>query len=159
MRPMRRKDREVTDPQTIQDILSRCTVCRLGFCDQGRAYIVPLSFGWAAENGTYTFYFHGAAEGRKIDLIRANGRAGFELDTGCQLHPAEKACGWSAAFQSIIGEGPVSFVEDPEEKRKALARIMAHNTGREDWEFPDAMLSATCVYRLTAEELSCKEHE
>lgn len=159
MRPMRRKDREVTDPQTIQDILSRCTVCRLGFCDGDRAYIVPLSFGWAVENGTYTFYFHGAQEGRKIDLIRANGRAGFELDTGYQLHPADKACGWSAAFQSILGEGPVSFVEDPAEKRKALTRIMAHNTGREDWEFPDAMLNATCVYRLTAEELSCKEHE
>lgn len=159
MRPMRRRDREVTDPRTIQDILSRCTVCRLGFCDQGQAYIVPLNFGWAVENGTYTFYFHGAREGRKLDLIRATGRAGFELDTGCQLHLAETACGWSAAFQSIIGEGPVSFVEDPEEKRKALTRIMAHNTGREDWDFPDAMLNATCVYRLTAEALSCKEHE
>ena len=159
MRPMRRKDRQVTDPGIIEDILSRCTVCRLGLRDGDQVYIVPLNFGWEAEDGRYTFYFHGAAEGRKLDLLRANGRAGFELDTGYRLHPADRACGWSTAFQSIIGEGPVSFVEDPAEKRRALGRILVHNTGREDWEFPDAMLNATCVYRLTAEELSCKEHE
>jgi nitroimidazol reductase NimA-like FMN-containing flavoprotein (pyridoxamine 5'-phosphate oxidase superfamily) len=50
-------------------------------------------------------------------------------------------------------------VEEPEEKRKALSRIMAHNTGRENWEFPDGALNATCVYKLEVEELSCKEHE
>lgn len=28
---MRRKDREVTDPALIQDIIQRCEVCRIGF--------------------------------------------------------------------------------------------------------------------------------
>ena len=28
---MRRKDREVTDPAKIQDIMERCTCCRVGF--------------------------------------------------------------------------------------------------------------------------------
>ena len=159
MRAMRRQDREITDPERIRRIISSCHCCRLGFCDQGRAYIVPLSFGYALENGTYTFYFHGAREGRKIDLIRETGWAGFELDTGYQLHEADAACNHSAAFQSIVGGGSVSFVEEPEEKRKALSRIMAHNTGQGDWAFPDAALNATCVYKLEVEELSCKEHE
>lgn len=159
MRPMRRKDREITDPGKIQQILSSCHCCRLGLCDQGKAYIVPLNFGCALENGKYVLYFHGAQEGRKIDLIRETGWAGFEMDTGYQLNEADQACGYSAAFQSIIGGGKVSFIEDPEEKKKALCCIMAHNTSRSDWVFPEAALKATCVYKLEVEELSCKEHE
>ena len=43
---MRRKDREITDPGKIREIIAACDCCRLGFCDGGRAYIVPLDFGF-----------------------------------------------------------------------------------------------------------------
>ena len=43
---MRRKDREVTDPVKIREIITACNCCRLGFCDKGRAYIVPMDFGF-----------------------------------------------------------------------------------------------------------------
>ena len=33
---------------------------------------------------------------------------GIELDTGYRLQGAEAACGYTAAFQSVIGEGPIS---------------------------------------------------
>ena len=158
MRPMRRQDREVTDPERISAVIDACTHCRLGFCDQGRTYIVPVNFGHAVEYGQHVFYFHGAPEGRKIDLIRETGWAGIEMDEGYQLHRAEKACGHSAAFRSIIGGGPIVILEDLEEKRRALSRIMAHTAGSGDWEFPEAAVRAVCVYKLTAEELSCKEH-
>ena len=41
---MRRQDREVTDPGKIDRVIAACHCCRLGFCDQGKAYIVPLVF-------------------------------------------------------------------------------------------------------------------
>lgn len=78
---MRRKDREVTDPGKIREIIAACDCCRLGLCDNGRAYIVPLDFGFAEQDGHYTFYFHSAKEGRKIGLIREAGWAAFEMDT------------------------------------------------------------------------------
>ena len=59
-------------------------------------------------------------EGRKVDLVRRNGWAGFELDTGYRLQGAEAACGYTAAFQSVIGEGPIRVVETAEEKRRGL---------------------------------------
>ena len=158
MRSMRKKKREITDPEKIRQIVQRCTVCRLGFCDNGQAYIVPMNFGFTEENGHYTFYFHSAAEGRKIDLIRQTGQAGFELDTGYQLHTADTACGHTAAFQSIIGSGTVRILEDPAEKAAGLQSIMLHNTGRGDWTFQPDILQLVCVFRLDAEELSCKEH-
>mgnify|MGYP000039861671 CR=1 FL=1 len=33
-----------------------------------------------------------------------------------------------------------------------------HNTGRDDWEFSDAMAEAVRILRLDVTELSCKEH-
>ena len=155
---MRRKDREVTDPKKIREIIEACHCCRLGFCDKGRAYMVPLSFGFAEENGSYVFYFHSAKKGRKIDLIRENGYCSFEMDTNYRLNENETACEYSARFQCVMGEGPVAFVEGAEEKRAALMAIMEHYTEKRDWEFADKMLEAVCVFRLEVKELSCKEH-
>ena len=71
---------------------------------------------------------------------------------------AEAACGYTAAFQSVIGEGPIRVVETAEERRRGLAAIMHQATCCGDWTFPDAAVDAVCVLRLDAEELSCKEH-
>lgn len=155
---MRRKDREVTDINKIDQIISACHCCRLGFNDNGQVYIVPLNFGYVNENGKYTFYFHGAKEGRKIDIIKKNHQVGFELDTSYKLQSADIACGYSAAFQSIIGNGIVAFVENRDEKTKALIAIMKHNTGKSDWTFNEKMLDSVCVFKLSVSELSCKEH-
>lgn len=155
---MRRKDREVTDPNKIEEIILKCHCCRIGFADAGQVYIVPMNFGYVRENGSYTFYFHGAREGRKIDLAGANPSVGFEMDTDYLLHEADQPCGYSARFQSIIGNGVIRLVEDPEEKKAGLREIMRHSTGRADWEFPEKMVNATAVLKLTVETLSCKEH-
>ena len=158
MRPMRRQDRAVTAPEKIRAVIDACEVCRLGLQDGRGVYVVPVNFGHTVEGGRHVFYFHGAAEGRKVDLVRRNGWAGFELDTGYRLQGAEAACGYTAAFQSVIGEGPIRVVETAEEKRRGLAAIMRQATCCGDWTFPDAAVDAVCVLRLDAEELSCKEH-
>lgn len=155
---MRRKDREITDSNKIKEIIEGCHCCRLGFCDEGSAYIVPLNFGYEEKNGKYTFYFHSAASGRKIDLIQKTHSAAFEMDTGYRLNENAVACQCSATFQSVMGTGSVSFVEGMQEKKYALKKIMGHNTGREEWSFPENTLRAVCVFKLEAEELSCKMH-
>lgn len=156
---MRRKDREITDEGKIREIIEGCHCMRLGFCDEGQVYIVPLNFGLEVENGQYTFYFHGAREGRKIDLIHKNPYVGFEMDRNFLLKESEKACNYSARFQSVIGNGSVRILEDVEEKKKGLQAIMKQNTGKEDWEFIEAAVNAACVFEMKVEQLSCKEHE
>ena len=42
---MRRREREVVEPDEIRDIIEACKVCRLGFCEEGEVYIVPVNFG------------------------------------------------------------------------------------------------------------------
>ena len=156
---MRRKEREVTDPERIEDIIQACDCCRIGLVDEGRAYIVPLSFAYVREGGKSCFYFHCASQGRKLDIIRRNPLAGFELDTRYQLREAEKACGYSCRFQSVIGSGQITIIGDREGKQKGLNHIMGHYSGRSDWSFDERMVDAVTVMRLDIEELSCKEHE
>lgn len=77
MRPMRRQDRAVTAPEKVRAVIDACEVCRLGLQDGRGVYVVPVNFGHTVEGGRHVFYFHGAAEGRKVDLVRRNGWAGF----------------------------------------------------------------------------------
>lgn len=158
MRAMRRKDREVTDPGKIREIIAACDCCRLGLCEDGRAYIVPLDFGFTEQSGRYTFYFHSAKNGRKIDLIRESGWASFEMDAGHQVVSDEIACEYTARFQCVMGGGPVTLLETAEEKRTGLLAILAHTTGRDRWDLDGAVLEKTAVFRLDAEELTCKVH-
>lgn len=158
---MRRKDREVTDFSKICDIIQRCHCCRVGFYDAEakQVYIVPLNFGYMVEGEKVTLYFHGAQEGRKIDLIKAAPNVGFEMDTNYKLNEATEACEYSARFQSIIGNGVISLIEDLEEKKQGLEILMKHVSGRDGWEYPEQMLKNMSVMKLEVKELACKEHE
>ena len=155
---MRRADREITDPARIHEIIERCTCCRLGFCDDGACYIVPLSFGYEESGGARRFYFHSAKEGRKIDLISEGCEVGFEMDCGYQLHPGEAPCDCYAEFSSVIGTGNVEIITDTDEKILGLQSLMKQAAGRENCEFRPEMLNAVCVFRLEVDKISCKVH-
>lgn len=159
MREMRRQDRRITDPAVIRAVLDKCRTLHLGLVEVGCVYIVPLNYGWTEENGRYILYAHSAAEGRKIDLIRGGADVGFEMETGVEYFDAETACGWGNRYESIIGEGRATLLETPEEKRQALAAIMAHYSARKDYTFEDAMVNLVQVIQIDVTALSCKIHE
>lgn len=159
MREMRRQDRRITDPAVIATVLDKCRTLHLGLLEDGRAYIVPLNYGWTEENGRYILYAHSAAEGRKIDLIRGGADVGFEMETGVEYFDADTACGWGNRYESIIGEGRATLLSTPEEKRQALAAIMAHYSARKDYTFEDAMVNLVQVIQIDVTALSCKIHE
>lgn len=159
---MRRKDREVTDRETIIEILEGCSCCRLGFYDDGEIYLIPLNFGFESENGRLTLYFHGAKEGRKIGLIEKSPHVGFELDRGHEVYTKGEnpiACAHTARFQSIVGTGKVGMVFDLEEKKHGLRLLMQHATKKNVWTFDEKMLNSVAVFKLEVEKLSCKVHE
>lgn len=159
MREMRRQDRRITDPAMICAVLDKCRTLHLGLVEDGRAYIVPLNYGWTEENGRYTLYAHSAAEGRKVELIAEGADVGFEMETGVEYFDADTACGWGNRYESIIGEGRATLLETPEEKRQALAAIMAHYSARRDYTFEDAMVDLVQVIKIDVTALSCKIHE
>lgn len=155
---MRRNDREVTDDKKIDEIILNCNCCRLGFMDGVGTYILPLNFGFKHERGIRTFYFHGAKEGKKIRLITAQPHVGFELDGHHGLIAADQASAFSFRYQSVIGQGDIRIVQDPQEKKDALELLLQHYTGENTWELPVAVLEKTAIFRLEVTELTCKEH-
>lgn len=159
MREMRRQDRRITDPAMICAVLDKCRTLHLGLVEDGRVYIVPLNYGWTEENGRYILYAHSAAEGRKIDLIHGGADVGFEMETGVEYFDADTACGWGNRYESIIGEGRATLLSTPEEKRQALAAIMAHYSARRDYTFEDAMVNLVQVIQIDVTALSCKIHK
>ncbi len=155
---MRRKDREVVDVEQIEEIFKSCNCCRLGFNDRGKVYIVPMNFGYEINEGVYTFYFHSAKSGRKIDLIKQNNQVGFELDTNYILKVGESATECTAFYQSIIGNGTLLFVEDNDEKSLGMSKLMSKTTGKNDWEISQKMIDCVCIFKLVVDEISCKQH-
>lgn len=154
---MRRSDREVHEPSRIFEILQNCDCCRLGFVDRGEAYIVPMNFGYEQNGNQLVLYFHSANEGRKLDLLRTNTTLTFEMDTGHRLLAGVGACDFSFHYRSIMGRGAVTLLHDDADKRRGLAHIMEHYTGKTNWEFPAEALRAVTLWKLTVGSYSCKE--
>ena len=157
---MRRKDREVLDEVKIDKFIRNCDCCRIGFYDKenNEVYIVPLNFGYSHVDNKRVFYFHGAKEGRKIELISKTKKVSFEMDSNHELILGKMACNYSERYQSVMGTGLISFVEDKDEKIAALNEIMFQSTGKKDWDFPEPMLNGVAVFKIEVTSLSCKEH-
>lgn len=154
---MRRQDREVTGIENLLGIIQACTVCRLGMADDGIPYIVPLNFGYEYRDDTLTLYFHGAREGKKIDILKKNNRVCFEMDTGHRLTPGDAACDYGFNYASVIGFGTVEFIEEATEKIRGLNLLMKHQTGEDrDFTYNEAQLRAVAVYKLRAETFTGK---
>ena len=155
---MRRKDREISDFSRMIEIVRTCDCCRLGLLDTDEAYIVPMNFGFTAHEGQLTFYFHGAAEGRKIKLIRNQPRASFEMDRKHKLLRGDTACAFSYRYQSVMGKGDIRLIESYEEKIRGLQTIMAHYSADSFMAFEEKQMDRVCVIRLDVTHWSCKAH-
>jgi nitroimidazol reductase NimA-like FMN-containing flavoprotein (pyridoxamine 5'-phosphate oxidase superfamily) len=150
---MRKSEKEIRERKAVDAVIRESRVCRLGMVDGDRPYVVPLCFGY---DGEYVV-FHSAREGRKMDLIRRNSRVCLEFDVVDRVVEADEACGWGIRYRSVIAGGRAEILEDPGQKRAALAVLMEQYAGRGgSHEFPDKILKHTAVIRVTLENVSGK---
>jgi len=152
---MRRADREIVDKGTIRSILEEALVCRLGLSDDGMPYVVPMNFGL----GEGCIYLHCANEGRKLDILRRNNRVCFETDILHEVSRHALCCGCSACFDSVIGFGRAVIVEDPDEKRVALDRLMEHYGAEGPFTYAEGSFAKTTIIRIDIESMTGKHHD
>ena len=115
----------------------------------------PVVIDFNEENGVFTFYFHSAKEGRKLDILKVNPAVCLELDWSGDVVESNNPCAYGYQFASVIAEGNVEFLEKHDDKAYALNRLMLHMTGKE-FAFSPQMTQGVCVYKVTADTLSCK---
>ena len=63
---MRRKDREVTDPDKIREIIENSEILRIGYYDSGEIYIVPVNFGFTEKMAYIHFIFMGQVQAENM---------------------------------------------------------------------------------------------
>lgn len=156
---MRRKDREITDYDQMLEIVEACDCCRIGLVDGIGSYIVPLNFGYEEREGRLILYFHGANIGKKIDLIKQQKVASFEMDRKHELVKGEQACSYSFLYQCIMGYGNIQIVESYEDKVYGLHKLMSHYSDIHKWEFKEELVNCISVIKLEVMEWSCKVHD
>lgn len=151
---MRKANRAITDLDEIKTLIDSCDTIRLGFVDGDEAYIVPLSFGFEAENGEFTFYVHGAKAGRRHILAKKSGRVCVEADVCSGFVELEQGS-QTADYKSFIGYGEISTVTG-EEAVKALTLLCRH-CGFDEMGCPEAVVNSTSVEKIVVREFSAKQ--
>ncbi|MFO7676499.1 MAG: pyridoxamine 5'-phosphate oxidase family protein [bacterium] len=116
----RHPDKAITDRDRLLAMVRAQKHLTLAVVSAGRPYLATVNFGFG--EAADTFYFHCSRQGRKADAIRENPEVyGQVLDDRGYL-PGE--CDHS--FTTVQFEGRAEFVEDIEEKRRALALLIDH---------------------------------
>lgn len=152
---MRRKDREITDINEILSIVKKCDTCRIALFDKEYPYIVPLNFGCNYDTAALELYFHCANEGLKLDLIKNNNHAAFEMDCSHKLITGEAACDYTMEFESVCGQGQIEFLET-EDKRQALTLLMKQYSDADSFSFQDRVLDKITMLKLKVQSITGK---
>ena len=136
---MRRKDREIKEFDGIIDVLSRCKVLHLALI----------------------------SEGKKLDAIKVNPQVSFCAETSVETsgpeNSPEDACKWTCFYESVIGFGTASLVEDAKERTAGLDSIMFHNgykmpPGIKTIAYNAMTLAHTAVIKIEVSEITGKRH-
>ncbi|MDP4261487.1 MAG: pyridoxamine 5'-phosphate oxidase family protein [Bacteroidota bacterium] len=96
----------------IEEVLNNQLIGRIGCHNDDITYVVPVSYAY---DGDY-IYGH-TEEGLKINIMRQNPKICFQTDS------MEDMANW----KSVIAWGEFEELTDPEERKKALEKLIARN--------------------------------
>lgn len=149
------KSFEITDKTEIEEIIKSIPICHVAVVDNGMPYVFPMNFGY--ENNT--IYIHSAPTGRKIDVFKKNNAVSIsmEKDSVLNIRHKEVACSYSMKFRSIIIFGKVEFIENFEEKIRALNLIMRQYTNRDDFTYNTPAVNGVAVMKIEIEKLTARK--
>ena len=152
---MRRGEREIKR-EYLSAVIEGCDCMRIGLNEEGGAYIVPVNFAYEMTEKELLFYFHGAKEGKKAEMLRQTSNVGFEMDCRHSFTEGKTVCRSTFGYRSVIGKGRAELLEG-EEARRALCLLIKRYTGSIK-EIEERTLAATAVYRLVATEYCGKQN-
>jgi nitroimidazol reductase NimA-like FMN-containing flavoprotein (pyridoxamine 5'-phosphate oxidase superfamily) len=153
---MRRREKEITSQEQVEDILERAQVGRLGTVSKaGTPMIKPVNFLY--RNGK--IYFHSALEGEKMDHLAFGSRVCFEVDEALKYLPAaDSPCQANFSYRSVIIEGRARLIEDPQEKIAILDHLMEkYQPGADLRPLSSKMVQKVGVVEIIAEKMTGKE--
>ena len=155
MNGLTRREKLITDIETVAEILNKSKVLHLGLVDGDEPYVVPMNYGHTFENGKLTIWLHGGKNGRKYDLIRKNPKVFFEMSCDIEPFEGEVACKYGITYSSLMGKGIATIIEDADEKTAALSHLMKTQTDK-DFEFNEKLASVVNIIRIDVSDFTAK---
>lgn len=151
-RDMRRSKQQLTEDE-CRELLSnekRGALALNG--DEGYPYAIPVDYCYDGDREC--IYFHGAAEGHKMDAMKRDPKASFCVWEQGFMAPGD----WAYLVRSVVVFGRLSRVEDSEEKLRCLRRMgQRYYPSMELVEKEiSASLERVCVLRLDIEHMTGK---
>lgn len=151
-------EREIKDINEIDNILSSARVCRIALIDGEYPYIIPLCFGYTLTGGKPEIYFRCEEKGKKMDLIKTNNNAAFEIDKLHEIVKTDPACAFTAHYHSITGTGTIEVITGVEKITGLNLLMKKYFGGTPESKYPETLLNSFAILKFTAEEFCCKEH-
>ncbi|WP_413650574.1 pyridoxamine 5'-phosphate oxidase family protein [Pantoea sp. B65] len=150
---MRRDEREITDPQQIEQIIRAGKVMYLALSSDNVPFLVPVFYAWDGQ----ALYFHSARSGTKINILKKNNQVCFAISLDHGVIEDQQICDFEARHRTVIGLGEAEFIEDMAEKIAVLDRIVAGFSAK-TFQYPEANLKATLVTRINILSMKGKSH-
>ncbi len=153
---MNRKEKEITDPVVLNEIMKRGKYVTIAMCRENEPYIVALNYGY--DENKNSLYFHCSLKGLKLDFIKHNPAVCATVieDRGYKIGDC------SQAYRSVVFWGKMYLIEDSDEKKHGINILLNHledNPG----EIKEKSLKSDDVYkevgilRLDITEISGKQ--
>lgn len=117
---VRRQEALLNDTETIENLLftAKYGFLSVGQTENGYAYGVPISFVWNKEANK--LYFHGAANGQKLDILKENSKISFCVVGDINVIPER----FTTAYESVIAFGTAKIALTDEEKKEAMQLVI-----------------------------------
>jgi nitroimidazol reductase NimA-like FMN-containing flavoprotein (pyridoxamine 5'-phosphate oxidase superfamily) len=152
---VRRKDREITDPNEMRSVLRDTKYVTVALCMDNAPYLVSLSHGY--DQTKNCLYFHCAPEGKKLVYAKANPNVWGQavLDFG-----VTEECDY--AYTSVQFSGKLSLITDLTEKVHAM-KVLVHQVSLNPEEklskIKPEKLDKTTMGRIDINYMSGKKHQ
>ncbi|OIK11700.1 pyridoxamine 5'-phosphate oxidase family protein [Bacillus sp. MUM 13] len=160
---MRQSNMACFNDEKINKFLSCSETGYLGLFDGVYPYVVPMNFIW--HEGAA--YFHGADEGKKIDIMKHNNRASLTVSESFGTIADPVPARTDTAYMSVMIFGEIIFLQDLEEAT-AVMQHMLNKYVPGYYETPlqkshvdkyrSSLGSKTVIYKLLPQNITAKEN-
>jgi hypothetical protein len=157
---VRRRDRQLTDPDWIDRFLHRAPFGHLAVCHDGQPLINVNLFWYDGE----AVWLHTGPVGRLRAVVEAGpAPACFAVSEQGRILPAATPLDFSTEYASVLCYGPLQVVDDLATRKHGLEGLMAkyapHLKPGVDYQpMPDADIERTSVFRLRVEQRVAKHN-
>lgn len=148
---MRRKEKAISQDE-ILDVLNNVEYGILStISGDNTPYAMPMNFAYKDN----ALYFHCALEGHRIENIKSNNKACFNVIDSVMLMPKD----FNTKYRSVIISGEINIVEELTEKRAGIEAIVAKLSPeykKEGLEYIERAFNKMHVLKLDIENMTGK---